>query len=360
MSSAAGTQSRRQLITVIVLACALALSVIALIISLVQLTKEKQSIQSAANNAQVVTKEVAADSGVLNSSIAKANADISNLSQQSEAVAKGATANATDAAAQAKANAALVDGTTKVSTDVTNLTTAVTGMGTGISAQQNASGALVTLLTDMQNDPQVGLTALGSNATNLSTQLNDLVSQHCSGSSQCSLTAADFNAIIAMAADVSSGLTAQNTAFADPSPAVSALAASKSINAGLTAIQTQGTQAVSASKSVQADMKTVSTGLTDASTSAKKLSDNAAKLSQNATALDKSATGLAQSSSVLASQGASFDQTIQDLSTGAYQPDLAELSLPAVAIYGIVGAMLLLVALVIWMAVVIRRRHAAQ
>ncbi|MGV1034383.1 MAG: hypothetical protein ACOYBP_04080 [Microbacteriaceae bacterium] len=359
MSNASGTQSRRQLITVIVLASALALSVIALVISLVQLTKEKHSIQSAADNAQVVTKEIAADSGVLNSSIAQANTDISNLSQQSAAVAKGATANAADAATQAKANAALSDGMTKVSTGVTNLTTAVTGMGTSISAQQNASGALVTLLTDVQNDPQVGLTALGSNATNLSTQLNDLVSQHCSGSSQCSLTAADFNSIIAMAADVSSGLTAQNTAFADPSPAVSSLAASKAINTGLTAIQTQGAQAVSASKLVQADMKTVSTGLTDASTSAKKLSDNAAKLSQNATALDKSTTGLAQSSSVLASQGASFDQTIQDLSKGAYQPDLAELSLPAVAIYAIVGAMLLLVALVIWMAVVIRRRQSA-
>lgn len=217
----------------------------------------------------------------------------------------------------------------------------------------------MSLLTDVQNDPQVGLSVLGSNATDLSSQLNTLIAQNCSGTSQCTLTAANFNSLIAMAADVSAGQTAQNTAFADTNTAVSPLAAAKSINTGLTGIQTQGTQAIAASKSLQNDMKSLGTGITDSSTSAKKLSDNAAKLNQNATTLSKNATGLKQSSTALASQGESFNKTIQDLSSGAYQPDLAELSLPTVVIVGLTGAMLLLIIAVIWMALAARRRSEA-
>lgn len=347
MSSASTTQSRGQRVTIIVLAIAVAISIIALVISLVQVTKEKQAIQSAADNAQVVTKEIAADSAVLNSSIAKNTADVATISQQADAVAQGATTNATDAAAQAKANGALSDGSTKVAGEVTALSTAVTGIGTSIAAQQNASSALVSLITDMQNDPQVGLTVLGTNATNLSTKLNTA----CSGGGSCTISATDLQVLITLAADVSTGLNAQNTALADPSATVSALSASKALNKGLTDIQAQGNQATNAGKTLLADMKLLGTGITDASTSAKKLSDNAAKLSTSATALSKTATGVKQSSSVLASQGDSFNKTIQDMSSGSYQPDLAELSVPTVVLVGIALVFALLVFLVIWMAV---------
>lgn len=348
MSSASTTQSRGQRVTIIVLALAVAISIIALVLSLVQVTKEKQAIQSAANNAQVVTKEIAADSSVLSSSIAKNTADVATISQQADAVAQGATTNATDAAAQAKANGALADGSTKVSGEVTNLTTAVTGIGTSLAAQQNASSALVSLITDMQNDPQVGLTVLGANANSLSDKINGICG---GGTPPCQVTAGQLNELVALASSLSTGLNAQNTALANPSATVSALAASKALNKGLTDIQAQGNQATNAGKTLLADMKLLGTGITDASTSAKKLSDNAAKLSTSATALSKTATGVKQSSTVLASQGDSFNKTIQDMSNGSYQPDLAELSVPTVVLIGIALVFALLVFLVIWMAV---------
>ena len=106
-------------------------------------------------------------------------------------------------------------------------------------------------------------------------------------------------------------------------------------------------------------MKALGSGIADSATSSKKLSDNAAKLSDSASGLSKSAASIKQSSSALAAQGTSFNTDIQDLSSGTYQPDLAELTVPTVALIGIASAIVLLVLLVIWMAVVVRRSRRA-
>ncbi len=356
MSAASGTQSRGQFITIIVLAVALAASVIALVVSLVQLTNEKHAIQSAADNAQVVTKEIAADSADLHQATAENDTAVADVANQAAGVAESTGKLNTDAAAQAKANAALKDSSDKVSGEVTNLTTAVTGIGTSLAAQQNASAALLSLVTDMQNDQQLGIGVLAANATNLSTDLQALISSNCPSGGTCTLTASDFNSIISEAASVSTGLTTQNDALLKNDPTVSAIAAAKSLNTGLTAIQAQGTAATAAGKTLLADMKTFGTGITDASTTAKKLSDSTSKLSTSATQLSKSAAAVKQSSSQLAAQGTTFNTTIQDLSTGTYTPSLVELSVPIVVLISLVGVLAILAALVIWLTARARKR----
>ena len=351
MSTATGAQSRGQLTTIIVLAVALALSVAGLVISVVQVTKEKAAIQSAADNAQVVTKEVATDSDSLNQSIQQNSTAISELSKQAGVVAEEAGALKTDTAAQAKAMADLKTGSDKVAGEITSLTTSVTGLGTSLGAQQNASTALLSLVTDLQSDPQVGISTLATTAQSLSDSINKL----CGGASSCTISQADLNSIIAEAASLSTGLATQNTALSSTDPTVSAIAAAKSLNSGLTAIQTAGNAASASGKTLLADMKTLGTATADSATAAKKISDNAAKLSDNAAGVNKSASSTKQSSATLATQGANFNQDIQDLSSGAYQPDLAELSIPTAALVAVVSSMVLLVVLVIWLAVLARR-----
>lgn len=356
MSATSGAQSRGQLTTIIVLASALAVSVVALVISLVQLTNEKHAIRSAADNAQVVTKEVAQDSAALHNSVNANTTAVIDIDGQASALSKAAEALAAEAAAQAKSNAALKDGADKVSGEINTLTSAVSGIGSALAAQQNASAALVTLVTDIQNDPQLGIGVLASNAESMSTNLQALLTAKCPASGTCTLTAADFNSIIAEAASLSTGLTTQNDALLKNDPTVSAIAAAKSLNTGLTAIQAQGTAATAAGKTLLADMKTFGAGITDASTTAKKLSDSTSKLSTSATQLSKSAAAVKQSSSQLAAQGTTFNTTIQDLSTGTYTPSLVELSVPIVVLISLVGVLAILAALVIWLTARARKR----
>lgn len=358
MSAASGAQSRGQLITIIVLASALALSVIALVISLVQLTNEKHAIQSAADNAQVVTKEVAADSADLHSSVNANTTAVTNVAGQASALSKSADALATDAAAQAKANGALKDGSDKVTGEVNTLTTAVTGIGTSLAGQQNASGALVTLLTDLQNDPQIGIGVLSANATSLSTDLQALLNAKCPNGGTCTLTATDFNSIIAEAASLSTGLTTQNDALLKNDPTVSAIAAAKSLQTGLTGIQTQTTAATTSAKTLQTDQKALGASTADAATAAKKLSDSTAKVDSSSTALAKSTTELKSSSAQLAAQSTTFDTAIQALSNGTYTPDLAELSVPIAVLVSLILVLAILAALVIWLAVRSRKQQA--